>query len=80
MNYQLQIIYIKNDNKVRHMMFIADIDECMLKTVVCDNICTNTIGSYKCSCRSGRLWHDGIQCLGKSLCVLLDDRACCLYK
>ena len=30
-----------------------DIDECTLNTDGCDHKCTNTFGSYTCSCRTG---------------------------
>ena len=33
-------------------MFI-DIDECTLKINNCNQICTNTIGSFNCSCYNG---------------------------
>ena len=38
--------------KVRSMP-ISDIDECSLHTDDCAQICTNTVGSYVCSCRPG---------------------------
>ena len=31
----------------------SDIDECVLNTDGCAHNCTNTIGSYTCSCRMG---------------------------
>lgn len=33
--------------------FHADINECNTTSVQCAHICTNTIGSYECTCRDG---------------------------
>ena len=44
-----------------------DINECSEGTAGCAHICTNTIGSYVCSCDQGyRLESDGRTCNGKS--------------
>ena len=32
---------------------IADIDECGLNSTLCDQVCTNTDGSYMCTCIEG---------------------------
>ena len=43
----------------------VDIDECIAGTDNCDSICSNTIGSYNCSCSPGyRLQGDGATCRG----------------
>ena len=39
----IQLIYMHN----------ADINECVRNTDGCDHNCSNTIGSYECSCRTG---------------------------
>ena len=45
--------------------FIADIDECLQGTARCNQGCTNTEGSYICTCNSGyQLHHNDL-----SLCV-----------
>lgn len=36
----------------------ADIDECSLDSVNCDQLCSNSNGSYACSCRSGFVLND----------------------
>jgi hypothetical protein len=47
------------------VLFFPDIDECILNTDGCVHICTNTIGSYTCSCRTGyRLSSNGHSCQG----------------
>ena len=43
----------------------ADINECILNSDDCAHICTNTIGSYHCICRTGyRLAADRHTCEG----------------
>lgn len=43
----------------------SDINECNENTDACDHRCSNTIGSYTCSCRTGyRLASDGLTCNG----------------
>ena len=32
--------------------FITDINECSVNNGGCEDVCTNTIGSYTCSCQS----------------------------
>ena len=45
--------------------FNADIDECAINTDGCDQICTNTNGSFYCSCNTGyRLNVDNKTCDG----------------
>ena len=45
-----------------------DTDECAGGTHVCDQGCTNTVGSYTCSCGTGyRLNGNGYQCDGEHL-------------
>jgi hypothetical protein len=42
-----------------------DINECIAGTDNCDSVCSNTIGSYICSCSPGyRLHSDGATCQG----------------
>ena len=45
----------------------ADIDECSEGTFICEPnaLCTNTIGSYTCTCKFGYT-EDGSTCMGKS--------------
>ena len=44
----------------------ADIDECELMADVCQQNCTNTEGSFNCSCSSGFvLLSDGNSCAGE---------------
>ena len=45
--------------------FFADVDECAGNRGGCQQICTNTDGSFVCSCRDGfRLASDGRSCEG----------------
>ena len=46
--------------------FVLDINECILNISGCSQNCTNTIGSYYCSCYSGyQLVADLMSCSGK---------------
>jgi len=49
------------------MIKIIDNNECVLKTHNCDNnaTCTNTIGSFTCSCNSG-YYGSGTTCNGNN--------------
>ena len=48
-----------------HHLSAADVDECERDTDGCSHNCTNTIGSYDCSCPNGFLLHsDGLLCNG----------------
>lgn len=70
----LAIIHCKLRQKHRHYyqyyilycLKCLDIDECTENTDGCTQICINTAGSYRCSCRSGyRLQSDGLLCNGE---------------
>ena len=42
-----------------------DIDECSINNEGCDQVCTNTNGSYMCSCNDGYMLNDdGLTCDG----------------
>ncbi|XP_070545496.1 tolloid-like protein 1 isoform X2 [Ptychodera flava] len=55
-------VEFKSDNTVSKTGFFAnffmDIDECENDNGGCEHICTNTIGSYNCSCRNGFMLHE----------------------
>ena len=56
-------------NIITPFIFISllriDIDECVAGTHRCEHNCTNTVGSYTCSCRDGySLSADGRRCNG----------------
>ena len=46
--------------------FLSDIDECSTGVDKCDAnaYCTNTVGSYKCTCEAGYVGN-GFKCTGK---------------
>ena len=49
----------------------ADINECKLHNGGCDHNCTNTNGSYHCSCHYGyALKNDKLGCAGKLICTV----------
>ena len=46
--------------------FVLDIDECQINNGGCEQVCTNTAGSFECSCPTGYvLAADGANCTGK---------------
>ncbi|XP_078667347.1 uncharacterized protein LOC144909159 [Branchiostoma floridae x Branchiostoma belcheri] len=52
-------------------LFCQDIDECSTMNGGCSHICTNTVGSYNCSCTEGfALDEDGHNCT--TICYRLD--------
>lgn len=51
----------------------ADIDECTIENGGCETFCTNSEGSYECSCHSGyALMPDLRTCTGKKLLFFID--------
>ena len=51
--------------------YFTDIDECAENTDGCDQGCTNTAGSFVCSCDSGfTLSSDGRTCIEDNECTL----------
>ena len=43
---------------------VIDVDECVVKENSCDQICTNTDGTFECACDSGYvLDEDKISCI-----------------
>ena len=55
-----------------HLLFYntltADENECQLNNGGCDQTCTNTMGSFLCSCDAGySLAADGLSCEGKNI-------------
>ena len=62
------------------MMFL-DINECQQGVSGCSQVCTNTIGSYKCSCYSGyQLSDDSHTCIGQSMAGIIQLHNYCRYK
>ena len=46
---------------------ILDVNECMLGSSNCTQVCTNTIGSYLCDCNTGYIvGTDNATCNGKT--------------
>ena len=53
-----------NEMKYRVLYYSSDIDECSTNNGGCEHNCQNTIGSFKCSCRSGYVLHGSTACKG----------------
>ena len=52
--------------KFSYNIILLDINECDEGSHNCEHICTNTVGSFECSCNSGyRLDDNGRNCLGR---------------
>ena len=50
----------------------TDIDECSEGVSGCSQLCSNTVGSYRCSCQNGyQLGSDNHTCLGNIINALL---------
>ena len=46
-------------------MFILDVDECASGAHNCSQVCTDTMGSFKCDCLLGyETYKDGYSCFG----------------
>ena len=53
-------------------MVITDVDECSEDTDGCSQTCSNTYGSFMCSCGSGfTLANDSLGCNGKNVCYYI---------
>lgn len=49
------------------LLLLLDVNECALLNGQCTQTCTNTPGSFLCSCDSGYVLNsDGLTCTGKS--------------
>ena len=54
-------------------MFVSDLDECRTSNGGCEQVCSNTVGSFECSCDPGySLISGGFSCTGKHGIVKLD--------
>ena len=63
----VNIFVLRCERKVLHhvVMLHSDIDECIEELDGCDQICTNTDGSYYCTCMDGyELESDNQTCTG----------------
>ena len=45
-----------------------DVNECLVDNGGCEQFCTNTVGSYNCSCMPGYLL-EGVNCISRLYCV-----------
>ncbi len=58
-----------------------DVNECITNNGGCGHICTNTQGSFVCSCRSGyELAADARNCVGKDYLVAYMKEHCFPFK
>ena len=67
-NGKISIIYMIPKLRI----WFLDINECILGTSSCSQLCTNTIGSYLCGCNIGyALAADNVTCNGEELNVII---------
>ena len=62
--------------------YLSDINECSTSNGGCEQICTNTYGSFECSCKKGfLLLADDFRCEGIVLITMYTDipKICTLY-
>ena len=65
-NFQ-RVVNLWNSVTLSLSFVLSDIDECALQTDNCTHICTNTDGSFQCSCFPGYTFVDGLCDEGKFL-------------
>ena len=70
----MKVCYLHNNNTfyktldIDAMLIISDVDECSVLNGGCHQVCTNTQGSYYCSCNEGyQLEEDNSTCAGATL-------------
>ena len=57
--------YIIKYNYIYSIVTYVDINECTINNGGCVQLCTNTLGSYNCSCNSGYILDiDELNCTG----------------
>jgi len=57
------------------VIFLPDVNECITDNGNCEQNCTNTIGSFYCSCWTGyRLDENGKNCTGKFKAAMICSR------
>ena len=62
------------------IVFLSDVDECSEMTSGCQQKCTNSVGSFSCSCYSGySLMEDGLTCFGSGASAFLKKLQGILY-
>ena len=55
-----------NDHAINDFHFSTDVNECRSRKHACDQVCTNTEGSFMCGCHAGYIVsNDSKSCQGK---------------
>ena len=59
------IIWVLHSHMACILLWPSDINECAENDHLCEGTCTNTVGSYRCSCSAGyTLSNNGFSCVG----------------
>ena len=70
-NLQLTLLQV---SVVTVFLTTLDLNECSTSNGGCDHVCTNSVGSFQCSCNSGySLAADGTTCVDINECQLNTD-------
>ena len=77
MKYHAEVIWLTVYSTLNNFIATSDEDECTGGVNPCDQQCSNTIGSYTCSCNSSTTLNpDGFRCDGtKCIASFLSDLA-----
>ena len=68
----------RNTSTTSIIVKLSDVNECQTNNGGCEQVCTNTVGSYVCSCNPGfRLSSNGHNCNGKYQIVIGTVRGGC---
>ena len=67
---QFWFITSSNFHQCINNSFFSDVDECATEALPCDHTCTNTPGSYECTCNDGYTSWDNGTCTGTVLVKL----------
>ena len=71
----VQVILISDEYLL--LCYDADVDECSEGTSGCSQLCTNTIGSYTCTCDNGyQLTNDNHTCTDIDECTVNNNGGC----
>ena len=73
--HAIYLLYIPVTRDLKILCSSIDINECTTSNGGCEHSCTNTIGSFTCSCATGyQLDENGLNCNGESTFIMAIQR------